>query len=197
MRRAAVPYGEFVALARRHARRAGETEDIVQEVLVAAVASGRTDFSLPSNRRWLAGAIRRRAAFDARSAARRRQRETGWQAGCERTGDPPEAYDISTVLDGLAKGQRIVAALALSGHTRVEIAYLLGLSDAALRQRIRDLRKALAKRDSAMPAELAGLRLDLAYGSIREALASVLRRHGGMFATHDPDGHLIVMRRSS
>ena len=56
------------------ARRADEAEDLLQTILLAAVEAGRADLSCPDNRRWLQGALRKRAAFDARSAVRRRQR---------------------------------------------------------------------------------------------------------------------------
>lgn len=190
-----VPYGELVGLARRHARRPDEAEDIVQEVLIAAVAAGRDDFSNSADRRWIAGAIRRRAAFDARSAARRRAREARWQA--ERTpGNETGGEVLQAILKGLPASLRVVAALALSGHSRAEIAYLLGLPDTALRQRIRALKLALARKGVAMPKETIGLNLGLAYGAIRQALAPALKKHGGAFATHDPDGHILLVRRS-
>lgn len=195
--RHSLPYAELVALARRHARRSAEAEDIVQEVLIAAVEAGRDDFSQPANRRWMAGAIRRRAAFDARSAARRREREARWQAERQPDGDRQDTESLAGILTGLPKSLRVVAALAVSGHSRIEIAYLLGLNDTTLRQRIRALKVALGKKGVVMPAEMIGLNLDLAYGAIRQALAPALRRHGGAFATHDPDGHILVVRRRS
>jgi RNA polymerase sigma-70 factor (ECF subfamily) len=97
----------------------------------------------------------------------------------------------------LPKSLRVIAALAVSGHSRIEIAYLVGLNDTTLRQRIRALKVALGKKGVVMPAEMIGLNLDLAYGAIRQALAPALRRHGGAFATHDPDGHILVVRRRS
>ena len=80
--------------------------------------------------------------------------------------------------------------LSLTGHTRAEITHLLGLSDEALRQRIAQLRRRLRGR-SDMPAEplLAGA---LAFGSLRQNLLPVVRRFGH-FATHDPDGHGLVV----
>lgn len=197
MRPGGIPYRQLLGLARRHARQAQEAEDIVQDVLIAAVVAGREDFSLATNRRWISGAIRRRAAFDARSAARRKQRETRWQSERATTGEPDAAIDVQRVLADLPKGLRTVAALALSGHSRREIAYLLDLEDSALRQRVRELKKVLKRRGIEMPREMAGLNLDLAYGAIRQALLPALRRHGGAFATHDPDGHMFVVRKIS
>lgn len=197
MRGQPIPYGELLGLARRHVRRGADAEDIVQEALIAAVAAGREEFSNSANRRWIAGVIRRRAAFDARSAMRRRQREARWQTGQGDDEGPPEGVELEAILTGLPKGLRVVAALALSGHSRAEIAYLLGLADPALRQRIRALKRTLGRAGVAMPKEMAGLNPELAYGAIRQALAPALKRHGGTFATHDPDGHLFVVRKTS
>ncbi|MAN75942.1 MAG: transcriptional regulator [Rhizobiales bacterium] len=193
--RRTVPYAELLALAKRHARRVDEAEDVVQEVLIAAALAGRSDFSSAADRRWMAGAIRKRSAFDARSAARRREREARWQAEA-RAASAPDGDPLSVILADLPKGLRVVAALALSGRSKTEIAYLLDLPDTALRQRIRALKLALAKKGVAMPAEMIGLNLDLAYGTIRDGLLAALQRHGGAFASHDPDGHVFFVRSS-
>lgn len=107
-----------------------------------------------------------------------------------------EGEALGAILADLPKSLRVMAALALSGHSRAEIAYLLDLPDTALRQRVRALKLALNKKGVAMPTEMVGLNLDLAYGAIRQALTPALRRHGGMFATHDPDGHIFLFKRS-
>ena len=171
----------LLAQAWRHARRGFEAEDVVQEVLIAAVEAGRADLSVPENRRWALGAVRRRAAFDARSAARRRNRERSWAEG--RPAEVPaetDAVDVAAILVGLPPSLRVVAALALSGHNRHEIAYLLGLPDTALRQRVKALKSALERKGITMPPDMAGLNLALAYGAIRDALLPALIRHGGV-----------------
>jgi hypothetical protein len=89
-----------------------------------------------------------------------------------------------------------VALLALTGHSRHEIGYLLNLTDTALRQRVVALKRRLRETGLGSPAEFTGLNLDLAYGRIRDALLPQLLRQGGLFASHDPDGHLFVVRRS-
>jgi hypothetical protein len=43
-----------------------------------------------------------------------------------------------------------------------------------------------------VPAGLPGLAPGLDYGRIRDALVPELSRQSGLFASHDPDGHLIV-----
>jgi RNA polymerase sigma-70 factor (ECF subfamily) len=103
---------------------------------------------------------------------------------------------VADVLRGLPPALKAVAALALSGHSRREIGYLLRLPDTALRQRLSALRRKLMARGLALPATTPGLSLDLSYGRIRDALLPQLLREGGLFASHDPDGHLFIIRRS-
>jgi len=80
------------------------------------------------------------------------------------------------VLGLLSPASHQVAALLLFDLDRAEIAWILGISPAALRQRIRLLRTQLAR--------LGGLD--------RQHLLSVVRRHAGL-ATTDPDGHRLSL----
>lgn len=194
-----LPYARLLQTARRYARRQDEAEDIVQDVLVAACAAGRSDFCSSEDISWMLGAIKRRAAFNARSAIRRRLRDARWQADrpeSEGIKNASSAIDIGAFLQDLPRALRVTAALALSGHSRAEIIYLLNISDAALRQRICALKKAFVRMGITAPADMASLNLDLAYGAIRQALQPFLRHHGGTFASHDPDGHLFIVRCS-
>lgn len=197
---AARAFADLHALARRASRRPEEADDLVQTALLAALESGRTDLATPETRRWLSGVIRNRAAFDARTAARRRRRETGWAedflphaqrggGGSPRSGETEEATAIATLSPAL----RVTALLALSGHTRREIGWLLNLSDEALRQRISQLKRALAGAGSAASGDPTGA---LAFGRIRRALLGPTRRPQAFLASHDPDGHLFVVSRS-
>lgn len=172
----------------------------MQTALLAALESGRTDLTAPETRRWLAGVIRNRAAFDARTSARRRRREAGWSeevlhhaqrggGGSPRGGETEGAAAIT----GLPPALRVTALLALSGHTRREIGWLLNLSDTALRQRISQLKRALAGAGAAASADPTGT---LAFGKIRRALLGPSRRPEAFLASHDPDGHLFVISRS-
>lgn len=188
-------YNELLRLARRHSRRPAEAEDLLQDALLVAVAAGRSDLRETANRRWLAGVIRNRATFTARSAARRHLRDTRW-ADAPPPADDPDTPALADLLLGLPPALKAVAALAFTGHSRPEIAYLLRLPDTALRQRLSSLKRHLASRGLALPAGTPGLMLDLPYGRIRDALLPRLHREGGLFATHDPDGHLFVIRRS-
>lgn len=187
-------YQQLLQLARREHDPA-EAEDMVQDALMAAIAAGRDDIETPDNARWLMGVVRNRARMAARAARRRKRRETAWQAA-----RVPDAKADDTrqddILAGLPPALRTVAALVLTGHNRREIAYLLALPDTALRQRIAALKRHLAAKNLAAPEELTGLNLDLAYGRIRDCLLPALQRHGGVFASHDPDGHLFLIKRS-
>lgn len=184
-------YSELLAVARRVTRQQHEAEDLVQDALLEAVRCSRS----PTDTAWLAGVIRNRARMAARSAQRRRRRETHWSSllAAQPMGEPT---DIAALLAALPPALKSVAALALSGHDRREIAYLLGLSDPALRQRVVALKRHLSKAGIAMPSGTPGLRLDLDYGRIRDALLPGLLRQGGVFASHDPDGHLFIVRTS-
>ena len=186
-------FPELHALARRASRRPEEADDLVQSALLAAVEAGRTDFSSPETRRWLAGVIRNRGVFEARTAARRRRRENNWalhETSAE-TADPRSG--ASEAIAGLPPSLRITALLALSGHTPAEIGWLLGLSDTALRQRITQLKRALARAE--IEAGGTGPSGQLAYGRIRRALLGPVRRRDQLLASHDPDGHLFVIAR--
>ncbi len=190
-------YRELIRIAARYSRRAVEAEDLVQDALLAAVEAGRDPAALV-NRRWLVGVVRNRAAFVARGMARRRRREALWHE--ERIealrAQPVPAGSFSTALEKLPSALKAVAALAFTGHSRREIAYLLAIPDTALRQRLSTLKRRLARLGVYWPEATPGLVLPLDYGRIRGALQPRLSREGGLFASHDPDGHLFVVRRS-
>ena len=182
-------FADLHALARRASRRPEEADDLLQAALLAALEAGRTDLAAPETRRWLAGVIRNRGAFDARTSARRRRRETGWSEALPATSTPADT--ASPELAHLSPALRVTALLALSGHTRQEIGWLLHLSDDALRQRISQLKRALA--GATANGDPTG---PLAFGRIRRALLGPSRRPEAFLASHDPDGHLFVISRS-
>lgn len=194
-------FADLHAQARRLARRPEEADDLLQSALLAALESGRTDLAAPETRRWLSGVLRNRAAFDARTATRRKRRDSSWSedvlhpsqtggGGSPRLRGETEGAAATA---GLPPSLRLTALLALSGHTRQEIGWLLNLSDTALRQRISQLRRALASAPAPDTADPAG---ELAFGRIRSALLGPARREHALLASHDPDGHLFVVSRS-
>ncbi len=184
----------LVSIARREAG-AALAEDVVQDALLVAVEQGRMDLEDAETQRWLCGVVRNRARMAARGARRRARRDHLWQ---QDRMEPQAGQDPlpAEILEGLPPALRTLAALVMTGHNRREIAWLLRLPDTALRQRVSALKRHLVARGLSAPGELTGLHLDLAYGRIRDALLPALHKHGGYFASHDPDGHLFVVRRS-
>lgn len=189
--------GDLRAVARRYSRIPDEAEDLLQDALLEAIRAEKTDLSRLDNYRWLVGVIRNLGAMTARGAVRRRIREARWnpQEG-ERgmlTLVAESDNDITAALAELSPALRRVAQLALSGHDRREIAWLLKLSDTALRQRIAALKRWLSTRELELPKSGAvSESLGLYYGLIRRALLPVV------IATHtagvyDPDGHLLMI----
>lgn len=194
MRQAA--YNQLLALARRCSRQPADADDLLQDALIEAIRVGRADFTRPEHRRWLAGVMRNKAKMAARGATRGRTRDTAWQETHTSSSTAADETPVSTLLSGLPPSLKSVVALALSGHDRREIAYLLRLDDVTLRQRISTLGKRLRAAGLELPAGTPGLGLNLAYGRIRDALLPALLREGGVFASHDPDGHLFIVRRA-
>jgi DNA-directed RNA polymerase specialized sigma24 family protein len=170
-------------------------EDVVQDALLVAIEQGRVDLDDVENQRWLCGVVRNRARMAARGARRSQHRDRLWQQSRPEAQAGPDLA-LPDILEGLPPALRTLAALVLTGHNRREIAWLLRLPDTALRQRVSALRRHLVAKGLSTPGELTGLHLDLAYGRIRDALLPALLRHGGSFASHDPDGHLFVVRSS-
>lgn len=188
-------YAQLLASARRQCRDKSLANDLVQEAFLAAIVTGRTEFESPETARWLTGTVRNQAKMLARSASRRRRREGQWLFLNE-LDEKVEQSDTTNFLRTLPKSLKALAALTLSGHNRREIAYLLGISDTTLRQRIVSLKRKVIQAGLAMPSELPGLELDLAYGRIRGTLLPTLLRLRGTLASHDPDGHLFLIRGS-
>lgn len=176
--------------ARRHTRVDHETDDLVQDVLLLAVAAGRriTD---PGFAAWARGAIRNHARFVARTAARRRTRETAWNMRGTAP-DTPLRFSPAFIA-ALPPAQRIVALLVNLGLDRAEITHLLGLGDAAFRQRLSGLRKAF---------DASGVEADVGFppipgdGLARRSLKQALKPHAPRaFAIRDPDGIPIFFSR--
>lgn len=178
------------AVARRHAGRPDEAEDLVQLACLAAVEAGRTDFESEDTQKWLRGVIRNQARQVARASVRRREREAGWQQVSD---EPAGLIDRDAIsLGGLSPSLRVTALLALNGATRAEIGWLLGLSDTALRQRISQLKRTIETSPDV------DLTLDevLPYGAMRQRMRARLARRDGFLASHDPDGHFFVLTTS-
>jgi DNA-directed RNA polymerase specialized sigma24 family protein len=188
-------------LAQRSAWRSEEADDLVQDALLAAIEQ-RLDWdqdwdSGSGERRfhaWASGVIKRRALFLARTAGRRRRRELSYAV--ETTSHPTRYARLPLeFVDSLPRSLQTIALMANAGLGRVEIGYLLGISEVALRKRISDLRKAW--RASSAEADLSSLpRMQhrppcgLSRRSLRSALLSL---PAARFAVVDPDGHKIFL----
>ncbi len=198
-------YADWLAVARRHSRVASEAEDLLHDALIAAADADRLDLADERHRRWLTGTLRNLAAFRARSAVRRKQREAA-QAPPEDATPPAPLLGAegSLARSGLPRSARSVLALALHGLRRDEICAILGLSDAAFRQRLVTLRRGLDRLPETSRQEALALAYarrqsrgdDLALGLIRRALLARSATAPGL-GTHDPDGHLLVLGHKS
>ena len=177
----------------RYAFTADEADDLVQDILLAALEHKR-DCRDSEFFRWASAALRRRAKFIARTAGRRRRREAVYERetfplqGKRRL---PHDFIIT-----LPPSLRTVAILVNAGLGRAEVAHLLALPDTALRQRVSGLRRAWARTGAVaelFDSELA-LRGRTACGLLRRTLKINLTRMAGhRFAIADPDGHQIFI----
>jgi RNA polymerase sigma-70 factor (ECF subfamily) len=185
-------YLRFLRYARRQSRRADEAADLLQTALLAALEAQRGDMTRRENRLWLGGVLRNRALHEARSAVRRREREGAYSDRL--TGDAaiPDAAPEDFVTT-LPPSLRTTALLALTGHTRAEIAWLLGISDPALRKRTSEIRRRWRQsglRIAPGPGEPSGT---LPFGLVRRALLGRVHAADAVLGSHDPDGHLFVV----
>lgn len=183
-------YRALLRTAQRWVRSADEARDLVQDAVTIALARGFDDWSSPARRAWLRGVVQKRAAFLARGEVRRRRREelsSGDVENVERWVWHPR------FIASLPRSLRAVAALACADLCAAEIRWLLGLSDTALRQRLSALRRAV--RAEAEPPTLPAPEPGGWLGARRALLLAGLRRQRGpVVATHDPDGHAILLR---
>lgn len=165
--------------------------DLVQDALTIALERGYADWWSPARRSWLRGVLRKRAAFLARSGARRQRRERV----ASRTSTPkarswrwrPE------FLVALPPSLRVVATLASADLCAAEMRWLLGISPTALRKRLSALRRAVrvAHESPRLPV---GSPLPALGARRPQLLIDLKRSRGRSIATHDPDGHAIFFR---
>lgn len=181
-------YRDLLRTARRWARTEDEARDLVQDTLVIALTSGIADWRSSARRGWMRGVVRKRAAFLVRGHKRRRRREQLPEGTASRGG----AWTWEPAfLAALPRSLRAVAALASADLCAAEIRWLLGLSDTALRQRLSALRSAV--RAAAEPPTLPAPAPQATFGAQRAQLLAGLRQQGAALATHDPDGHTILL----
>lgn len=183
------------AIAARHSRLRHEVDDVIQDVLLAAVAQGK-DIGDPRFAAWAAGAIRLRSRFLARTATRRMRRENAYAATPRSTKAGLALRIPAEFVEGLPPSRRIVALLVNLGMGRKEIAYLLGLTDVAMRQRIAGLKKAMTEA-GVRPLPVLESDSVLPRGLMRRGLKAALPpREIRQFAVRDPDGVTILISSS-
>jgi DNA-directed RNA polymerase specialized sigma24 family protein len=189
-------YSELLRTARRWTRRAEEAQDLVHDAFVEALERGRVDWRAPEGEAWLRGVVRRRAAFQARTAGRRRRREALVAgAGSPSATSAQNRWRWSEqVLAALPRSLRVLAALVAADLSAVEIRWALRLTDTAFRKRVSELRKAVQgvlQDPEAVVAVPMGP--GHALGPLRAELIQALKRHGSAaLGTHDPDGHALI-----
>ena len=195
-------YRRLLLLARRHAPSADLAPDLLHDALLVA-ARDQVDLGADAGQRWLGGVLRNLARHQARTDRRRRRREGRTAVEPVSSASEPNAAPEQHQREPwqrLPPASRRVVVLALHGLGKREICAVLGLSDAAFRQRLATARRALssfpddARRDVLACARAArqrrGAGRDL--GLLRRALRRSLRTPSAV-GTHDVDGHLVVL----
>jgi RNA polymerase sigma-70 factor (ECF subfamily) len=183
-------YEWWLKAATHRSRRPSDAADLLHDALLDAIRADRTDFGRPETRRWFSGVLRNRAAMAARSAVRRRNRESSLRSHDRQSFARPSCMFI----ESLPAAARRVATLVVAGMTKPEILAILNLTDTSFRQRLATIRKAW----QLVPGERDDIRIDpdnLDLGLMRRALLRHVRALGGVGA-HDPDGHLFILDSS-
>lgn len=196
------PIEELYRMAAQYSRRQDEVDDLVQDLLLEAIRTGR-DFREPRFLAWGRGFLRNRAAFIARTEGRRRKRE----GAVHQQEEAPHAIRLpERFIARLCPSLRVTARLINCGLSRKEILCLLDIADTALRQRLTALRREWKVHLDAVgqPPDAAEMGVcTLPSGLIRRSLVQVFRHTAGRYSpdrtvgSHDPDGHLFTIRTIS
>lgn len=188
-------YEECLRVAGAVSRSRHDVRDLVQTVLLDALEHGVHDLAEPERRAWLRGALRKRAAFEARTAARRRRRESRWldvRVALGVSGVHPWAF-CRDFLARLQPSIRTLAALAAADLSPDEIRAILRLSSTAFRKRVSVLRRVVLEATEAGAPIVTARSTAFALGPARaELIASLRRRRCAVLASHDPDGHPLL-----
>lgn len=182
-----------------YSRRPEEVDDLVQDLLLETVRSGR-DVTDEAYLPWARGFLRNRAAFIARTEGRRRKREKKVQPTEENPGNTrlqfPEVF-----ITQLPPSLSLTARLINCGLNQKELEYLLDVSNTALRQRFTALRKkwqAYCGKHETVPDSKNESTSPFNNGLLRRALRNAFHGNSNkMVGSVDPDGHLFVIRSGS
>jgi DNA-directed RNA polymerase specialized sigma24 family protein len=188
----------LVEASRRHSRVAHEAEDLAHDIILSALRRG-----LPLDDdafvRSAPRAARQHGAFLARSAMRRRARETfaatelGETAFADTTEDTVEGAPLETLSPTL----RTTLQLLVSGLEKAELRSVLGVNDTALRKRFSALRghAPLSRRDLPTAPRHADGAMRLSQVKLLPSFAGRRARDaqvGRVLGAADPDGHGII-----
>jgi DNA-directed RNA polymerase specialized sigma24 family protein len=186
-------YDECLRAAAACSRDRHDAGDLVQTVFLYALEHGVPDLSVLERRAWLRGALRRRAAFEARLAVRRRRREARWQdASASVESQRPWRFS-SEFLASLQPSVRALAALAAADLNPGEIRSVLRLSGTAFRKRLSVLRRFVSDATEAGLSVVTQGGTAYALGPTRAGLIESLRRRPeAVLGSHDPDGHPLI-----
>ena len=185
-------YHESLRAAASCSRDRSDAGDLVQTVFLSALERG-VDLAAPERRAWLRGALRRRAAFEARLAVRRRKREAHWQAARAPAETPRPWRFSSEFLASLQPSVRALAALASADLNPDEIRSVLRLSGTAFRKRLSLLRRFVHEATAAGLTVVTRRGTAYALGPARAGVIESLRRRpGAVLGSHDPDGHPLI-----
>ena len=131
---------------------------------------------------------------------RRRKRETVYRE-TSNSGTSTRAQFPKDFIAGLSPSLRVISRLINCALNKQEIAYLLNITDTALRQRFTALRREWKHHiDSGGegPEYIRETNTPFQKGLLRRSLVhSFVVPEGRAIGTHDPDGHLLIVRTSS
>ena len=130
----------LVAASRRHSRVGSEVEDLAHDIILAALRRG---LALEGDKfaRSADASTRQHSAFLARTAARRRAREHAFAVRAETAGADPHEDGKEEPPTLLPPALKTTLCLLCLGHTKSELRFALGITDAALRKRLQGLRE--------------------------------------------------------
>ena len=186
-------YVECLRVAAGCVRKRDEAGDLVHAVFVQALERGVFDLAAPERRAWLRGALRRRAAFEARLAARRRRREARWLSARGAGGSPVPWRFSAEFLASLQPSVRALATLASGELNQDEIRSVLHLSGTAFRKRVSVLRRFVREASAAGLTGVSTRGAAYALGPARAGVIESLRRRPqAVLGSHDPDGHPLI-----
>ena len=196
-------YTYWRAVAGRYGRCDGDGGDLLHEAALAV--GGLPTVTEGEEARVFVGVLRTLAKQTRRADTRRLGREGRFASAQENTA-PAASSDPgvkplpgAASLPSLTDDQRVLLALLASDYDRAEAAFLLGVSPAALRQRIATLRRRLAgmlseARDSAAQegVERLAARRSVTEARLRARAIALARTRGSLCAL-DPDGHPVSL----